>query len=84
MMVDNIKSFLRENHTVVIFLIVQAIAIVAYAVRLETRVSILETRGAEYSVARMNKTDERITIIEQRQARNEQQLVRIVDMLTKK
>ena len=55
---------------------------IGYSVKLETRVMILETRGAEYSVARMNKTDERITVIEQRQQRNEAQIDRIVDALT--
>jgi uncharacterized coiled-coil protein SlyX len=90
-MVDQLKGWLSQNTTLVAFLGAQlvalgaaAAAIIAYSVKLETRVMILETRGAEYSVARMNRTDERITIIEQRQARNERQIERIVDMLTKK
>jgi hypothetical protein len=89
-MVDQLRSWFKENHTLVIFLAAQAVALgaaaaasLAYFTRLETRVMILETRGAEYSVARMNKTDERITIIEQRQARNEAQITRIVDIMTK-
>lgn len=89
-MVVEIKSWLRENHTLVVFLVAQVVALgaagaamIAYSVKLETRVMILETRGAEYSVARMNRTDERITIIEQRQARNEAQITRIVDIMTK-
>lgn len=74
----------------VVFLIAQAIglgaagaAFIAYAVKLETRVEIMETRGAEYSVARMAKTEERITIIEQRQNRNEDQIRRLVDEFIK-
>jgi hypothetical protein len=89
-MVDQLRSWFKENHTLVIFLAAQAVALgaaaaasLAYFTRLETRVMILETRGAEYSVARMNKTDERITIIEQRQSRNEAQITRIVDIMTK-
>jgi len=88
-MTDAVKGWLRQNHTLVIFLVAQLVAVgalaasgLAYFTRLETRVMILETRGAEYSVARMNKTDERITVIEQRQQRNEAQIERIVDALT--
>jgi predicted negative regulator of RcsB-dependent stress response len=83
-MVDQLKSFLRDNHTLVIFLVVQAIAIVAYSVKLETRVSTMETRGAEYSVARMAKMEERITVLEQDSKKHTSQLERIVDLLTKK
>lgn len=86
---DKVKSWFQENHTLVVFLGAQlvtlgaaAAAFIAYAVKLETRVGILETRGAEYSVARMGKMEERITIIEQRQQRNEAQIERIVDSLT--
>jgi Tfp pilus assembly protein PilO len=82
-MVDQLKSFLRENHMLVIALVVQAIAIVAYAVKLETRVSIMETRGAEYSVARMAKMEERITVLEQDAKKHTVQIERMVDLLTK-
>jgi len=86
---DAVKGWLRENHTLVIFLVAQLVAVgamaasgLAYFTRLETRVGILETRGAEYSVARMAKSEERITVIEQRQQRNEAQIERMVDILT--
>ena len=89
-MVDQLKSWFSQNHTLIVFLGAQLVTLgaaaawmIAYSVKLETRVMILETRGAEYSVARMNKTDERITIIEQRQSRNEAQITRIVDIMTK-
>ena len=89
-MPEQIRSWFRENQTLMMFLGAQLLAfgaagvsIVAYYVKMENRVMTLETRGAEYSVARMNRTDERITVIEQRQARNEQQITRIVDILTR-
>ena len=89
-MTEQFRSWFKENHTLVVFLGAQLVTLgaaaawmIAYSVKLETRVTILETRGAEYSVARMNKTDERITIIEQRQQRNEAQIERIVTILTK-
>jgi len=87
--VTELRSWFKENHTLVVFLGAQLVTLgaaaawmIAYSVKLETRVMILETRGAEYSVARMNRTDERITIIEQRQQRNEAQIERMVDALT--
>ena len=89
-MVAELRSWFRENHTLVIFLIAQAIAvgtaaaaILAYSVRLETRVSIMETRGAEYTVARMEEMKHRITVLEQNQQKNHAQLERIVDIMTK-
>ena len=89
-MVDQLRSWFRENHTLVIFLIAQAIAvgtaaaaILAYSVRLETRVSIMETRGAEYTVARMEEMKQRITVLEQNQQANAARLERIVDIMTK-
>ena len=61
-MVEEARSWFRENQTMVLFLIAQAIAIgaaaaalIAYSVKLETRVHIMETRGAEYTVARMEE-----------------------------
>jgi len=90
-MVDQLKSWFAQNHTLVVFLGAQlvamgaaAAAIIAYSVKLETRVSIMETRGAEYSVARMARMEERITVLEQVGNRHTTQLERIVDLLTKK
>jgi len=86
----SVTTWFKENQTLMIFLIAQALAIatagasiIAYYVRMETRVHIMETRGAEYSVARMAKMEERITIIEQRQARNEDSIKRIIDQYFK-
>jgi hypothetical protein len=89
-MMEPIKSWFQDNQTMVLFLAAQAIAIgaaaaaiLAYSVRLETRVSIMETRGAEYTVSRMNAFDQRITVMEEQQRANKAQLNRIVDILTK-
>ena len=53
-MIEPIKSWFQENQTMVLFLAAQAIAIgaaaaaiLAYSVKLETRVYTMETRGAE-------------------------------------
>jgi hypothetical protein len=51
---------------------------------METRVHIMETRGAEYSVARMGKMDERITILEQKMQNNEAGVRRLIDQYLKK
>ena len=68
-----------------LFLVAQVIAIgagaaalIAYSVKLETRVHIMETRGAEYTVARMNAFDQRITVLEGKIDRNAQQIERLV------
>lgn len=90
-MVDQLKSWFQQNHTLVVFLGAQlvtlgaaAAAMIAYSVKLETRVSIMETRGAEYTVDRMNKFDQRITVLEQKVDRHTTQVERMVDLLTKK
>jgi hypothetical protein len=86
-----LKTWVRDNSTLVYFLIAQALAIgtggvsiLTYMVRLETRVSIMETRGAAYTVERLTKVDDRITILEQHVQRNSSQIERIVDIMTKK
>lgn len=88
-MVETAKSWFRENSTLIYFLAAQALAIgaaatsiLAYAVRLETRVSIMETRGAEYTVERLSQIDKRITVLEQAVHKDQARLERIVDMLT--
>jgi ERCC4-type nuclease len=85
-----IKTWIGENQALAAFIIGQtlavgaaAAAILAYAVRLEVRVSIMETRGAEYTVARMEEMKQRITILEQQNRKNEAQLERIVTLLTR-
>lgn len=86
-----LKTWVRDNSTLVYFLIAQALAIgaagasvLAYMVKLETRVTIMETRGAEYTVARMEEMKQRITVLEQQLEDNTQRLERVVDIMTKK
>jgi len=90
-MVESAKSWIRENSTLIYFLIGQFIAIgafgasgLAYMVKLETRVAIMETRGAEYTVARMEEMKLRIAKLEQDIETNERSINRIVDVMTKK
>jgi ERCC4-type nuclease len=89
-MVESAKSWIRENSTLVYFLIAQVIAIgtaasaiIAYSVKLETRVSIMETRGAEYTVGIMSDMKQRITVLEQQTKQNEASINRIVQQYLK-
>ena len=90
-MVEEVRSWIKDNSTLIYFLIAQFIAIgalaasgIAYMVKLETRVSIMETRGAEYTVARMEEMKLRIAALEGQIRRNEQSIDRIVDTMTKR
>lgn len=85
-----LKNWARNNSTLLYFLVAQLVAIMAgaasilaYSVKLETRVNTMETRGAEYTVARMDEMKQRITILEQRVKSNEQSIDRLVDKATK-
>ena len=89
-MVEQVKGWFKENSTLVYFLIAQVAALgvggasfFAYMVKLETRTTILETRGAEYTVARLNKMDERLTILEQNSNKNTASIDKIIDVLTR-
>jgi hypothetical protein len=78
------KNWFKENSTLIYFLIAQMLAIgagaasiLAYSVKLETRVHIMETRGAEYSVARMARMEEKITVLQQQIMQN-QETIRLI------
>ena len=82
-----LKGWIKENSTLVYFLIAQAIAIgaavlsmTAYMVRLETRVALLESRGSSHLEAINN----RLTVTEKETSANSQRLDRIVDVMTRK
>ena len=84
------RSWIKENSTLVYFLVAQAIAVgggaaalIAYSVRLETRVHIMETRGAEYTVARMEEMKLRIAKLEQLVEKNNDSINRIVNVMTR-
>jgi len=90
MMVEQARSWFRENSTLIYFLIAQFIAIgafvasgLAYMVKLETRVAIMETRGAEYTVARMEEMKLKIHGLEQQIEKNEDTIKRIIDIMTR-
>jgi hypothetical protein len=78
---------LSENHTLVVFLVAQGIAIgaavlsiTAYMVKLETRVSTLEIRGSPHLVT----VDSRLTVLESQTKANKESIDRIVDVMTKR
>jgi len=65
------RSWIKENSTLIYFLIGQLVVIISagagflsYMVKLETRVSTMETRGAAFTVGRMDSFDKRITVLE--------------------
>lgn len=75
------KNWFRENSTLIYFLIAQLLAIgtggasiLTYMVRLETRVHILETRGAAYSVGRMDAMAQQIAVLQQQIEHNEESI----------
>jgi hypothetical protein len=89
-MVKQAGSWIRENTSLVVFLGAQIIAmgagaaaIIAYSVKLETRVHIMETRGAEYTVARMNGFDQRISVLESNMKDNKERIDRILEQFLK-
>ena len=80
---SELKTFLKDNQMLLGALIVQAIAIVAYAVRLETRVGILETRGAAYTVGRMEEMRQSISVLQEKIEKNESSIQRVIEVMTR-
>ena len=85
-MVEGAKSWLKENQTLIYFLIGQGIFIgglafagVSYMVTLENRVTTLEVRGSPH-LAEINT---RLTTTEKETDANTQRIDRIVDVLTR-
>jgi hypothetical protein len=83
-MIDKVRSWLHENQTLVYFLVAQAIAIgaavisiVAYSVRLETRVNTLEVRGSPH----LEKIDGRLTVLESMTRSNKESIDRISEIM---
>jgi uncharacterized coiled-coil protein SlyX len=86
-MIERVRSWYRENHTLVFFLLGQLVAflgilgsLIAYSVRLESRVSTLETRGSLQD----EKQESRLTSLESQAKANKERIDRIVDAVTKK
>jgi hypothetical protein len=87
---SQLKTWFSENSTLVAFLGAQTIAIIVgaaslltYAVQLENRVFTMEHRGAEYTVARMQAIEHRLTVTERDTATNADSIRRIVEVLTR-
>jgi uncharacterized coiled-coil protein SlyX len=84
MMMTIARSWLKENATLVYFLIAQAIALISlgayglsYMVKLEQRVVTLETRGSSH-LAEINN---RLTVTEKETDANRKSLDRIVEIM---
>jgi hypothetical protein len=89
-MVQNATSWIKEHSALATFLGAQLVGalfgaawMIAYTVKLETRVHILETRGAAYSVQRMDKMANEIAVLEQKIGSNETSIKRLVDQYLK-
>jgi len=85
-MMEVAKSWVKENATLIYFLIGQAIALLglsayglSYMVTLETRVSTLEERGSPH----LNDINNRLTVLESSTKKNEASIQRIVDVMTR-
>jgi Tfp pilus assembly protein PilO len=83
-MMTSVRSWFHENQTLVYFLVAQAIAIgaavlsiTAYMVRLETRVSTLETRGSPH----LQEINNRLTVLEKQTEANKASLDRVVEIM---
>ena len=86
-MVETAKTWLRENSTLVYFLIAQFIGIgaavlsmTAYMTKLESRLGTLETRGSPH----LSVVDNRLTVLEKQTEANKASIDRIVDVMTKR
>lgn len=81
-----LKGWVKENATLVYFLIAQAVALgaagasmLAYSVRLETRVNTLEVRGSPHLAV----IDNRLTVLESTTRDNKQRLDNVINIMTK-
>jgi len=90
-MVEGARNWLRDNSTLVYFLIAQFIAIgafvasgLAYMVKLEGRVYTMEVRGAAYTVSRMDDMKLNIAKLQQDIEKNEDQIKLIRDIMTRR
>ena len=84
MMVEAAKSWVKENATLVYFLIAQAIALgtagaygLSYMVKLEQRVTSLEVRGSPH-LADINN---RLTVTEKETQANKERIDRVVEIM---
>jgi len=80
------RTWLKENQTLVYFLMAQGIAIGAavlsitsYSVKLESRVSTLEVRGSPHLAV----IDNRLTVLESQTRDNKESIDRMVTIMTR-
>ena len=85
-MVEAAKSWLKENSTLVYFLIAQIVALssggiygLTYMVRLEERVSALEIRGSPHLV----EINRRLTVTEKETEINKSRLDHVIEIMTR-
>jgi hypothetical protein len=84
--VTEFKGWLQQNSTLVYFLIAQFVFVgglafsgYGYMVRLEERVSTLETRGSPH----LSTIDNRLTVLESQTKENKERLERVVEIMTR-
>jgi hypothetical protein len=85
-MVEQAKTWLKDNSTLVYFLLAQAVGIgaavlsmTAYMVKLEARVQTLETRGSPHLAV----VDNRLTVLESTSNENKRRLDNVINIMTK-
>jgi hypothetical protein len=85
-MMTTARSWIKENSTLLYFLIAQAVGIgaavlsmTAYMVRLETRVNTLEVRGSPH----LGDINNRLTVLESTTRDNKQRLDNVINIMTK-
>lgn len=74
-----LKGWFKENQTLIIALVAQAIVAGIYMVNLEARVSTLEDRGSKH----LEGINTRLTVTEKETETNQKTIERIKDIMTK-
>jgi hypothetical protein len=77
-MTATVKSWIKENYFLG-GLMIAIFSVTAYVVKLETRITTLETRGSPH----LQVIDNRLTVLESLTKTNKESIERIVDKLTK-
>lgn len=85
-MMTTVKSWARDNATLIYFLIAQAVALISggawglsYMVNLENRVATLETRGSPH----LGVIDNRLTVLEAKTSDNKEAIDKVVNIMIK-
>jgi hypothetical protein len=78
-MATHVREWFRENQTLIYFLAAQALAVIIYTVRLDGRVTTLETRGSPHLAV----IDNRLTVLESTTEDNKASIDRIINVMTR-